>query len=406
MKNLNQIKENEQSVLATFKKEIPSVYYSDKSKQDFENYKKNSEYLFRYLFKFPPEMFKDKNLIDFGAGTGENTVYLANWGAKCTLVEMNEDAQSISKEVFKKYTANFENHKFIHSSIFDFDFPELYQTFDIVHCRGVLSHTADKERAFDTIAKYLKPGGYLIFGDPNKAGGFQNMLQRLLVYNYAKDWTSMIRVCEELFSEDINRSQKYINRTRNTIIFDRWVVQCQDDPSVEEVLKWFKKNDLNFYSSYPNFTLPFLSDSLHHKPKFSFSDLDNFAGIISESIWMLYDNEDAVEIPKMLSSLDKFSKNLNNLVSYVSKSSLKSKINSSHLNSKIDEYLDSLDQVDMTDYIRTKSRILLNETKELFKLIEQNDYNSTKKFLKKTKILFKGAVGVRHLDFIGHKILK
>ena len=47
-------------------------------------------------------MFLGKKLIDFGAGTGENTVYLANWGSNCTLVEMNDLAQDISKNVFQK----------------------------------------------------------------------------------------------------------------------------------------------------------------------------------------------------------------------------------------------------------------------------------------------------------------
>ena len=117
------IKENERSVLDTFQAEKPSVYFSDKSAEDFIEYKANAEYMYRDLFKFPPEMFSGKKLIDFGAGSGENTVSLANWGAVCTLVEMNNLAQDISKEVFQKYTDNFDDHEFILSSIFDFDQP-------------------------------------------------------------------------------------------------------------------------------------------------------------------------------------------------------------------------------------------------------------------------------------------
>ena len=117
MTSADQIKINEASVLKTFKKEIPSVYYSDKSEKDFLAYYKNAEYFYRNNLKFPPEMFKGKKLIDFGAGTGENTVYLAKWGANCTLVEMNDQAQSISKDVFKKYLKNYEDHTFILSLI-------------------------------------------------------------------------------------------------------------------------------------------------------------------------------------------------------------------------------------------------------------------------------------------------
>ena len=193
-------------------------------------------------------MFLNSDLIDFGAGTGENTVYLANWGAKCTLVEMNKLAQNISKKVFKKYS-NIKKHKFIQSSIFDFK--KTKKLYDIVHCRGVLSHTAANRAAFKKISSFLKPGGYLIFGDPNKAGGFQNMLQRYAVYNFSNSENDMINVSEYLFKEDIDRSFKTIPRTRNEIIYDRWVIQSQDDPSISQVFSWMKENNLKFYSSYP-----------------------------------------------------------------------------------------------------------------------------------------------------------
>ena len=59
--------------------------------------------------------------------------------------------------------------------------------------------------AFKKISSFLKPGGYLIFGDPNKAGGFQNMLQRYAVYNFSNSENDMIKVSEYLFKEDIDR---------------------------------------------------------------------------------------------------------------------------------------------------------------------------------------------------------
>src|SRR5262249_34858716 len=158
-------------------------------------------------------MFRGARLIDFGAGTGENTIYLANWGATCTLVEMNAKAQAIAKEVFKKYSTDVHGHGFVLSSIFDYPLNE-QGLFDIVHCRGVLSHTAAKEQAFLKIAAFVKPGGYVIFGDPNKAGGFQNMLQRFAVYRFAASADDMVRVCELLFREDIDRSERFVPRTR------------------------------------------------------------------------------------------------------------------------------------------------------------------------------------------------
>ena len=153
---------------------------------------------------------------------------------------MNIKSQDISKKVFQKYALKPENHKFVLSSIFDYK-PKDNKKYDIVHCRGVLSHTAAKELAFQHISTFLKPGGYLIFGDPNKAGGFQNMLQRFAVYKFAKTPDEMVDISEYFFKEDIDRSEKTIPRTRRAIIFDRWVIQSQDDPSVNEVYEWCKK---------------------------------------------------------------------------------------------------------------------------------------------------------------------
>jgi 2-polyprenyl-3-methyl-5-hydroxy-6-metoxy-1,4-benzoquinol methylase len=401
--DLTEIKKNEKSVLATFQQEIPSIHFSDKSVKEYNNHKERAEIYYRNLLNFPKDMFLGKNLIDFGAGTGENTVYLANWGAKCTLVEMNDKAQKISKEVFSNYTDNYDEHKFIQSSIFDFDEPSLYSKFDIVHCRGVLSHTADNGKAFDIISKYLKPGGYLIFGDPNKAGGFQNMLQRLIIYNFAKDWENMIRVSEELFSEDIDRAQKAGNRTRNCIIFDRWVVECQDDPSVEDVLSWFKRNKLDFYSAQPNFSLPLLGDSSLHKPRFYIENQGLKSHSLSELIWMTHTEDDEKVIPDMLKSVEPFADKLSKLTSMVSNTNPNTKINNENLINLLNEVASDFKDINFLESLGQKLNVMTSEIKEILNLININDYENLKAFLKKTKVLFKGSVGIRHNDYIAHK---
>ena len=58
----------------------------------------------------------------------ENTIYLENWGANCTLIEMNPDAHKIQKEVFAKYATKSSN-QFINTSIYEY---EAQESFDIV----------------------------------------------------------------------------------------------------------------------------------------------------------------------------------------------------------------------------------------------------------------------------------
>ena len=115
------VKKTELETLATFKKEVPSLDFHHKDDESFRNFTNITEKTYRECFKFPPKMFLNTELIDFGAGSGHNTICLANWGAKCTLVELSDKSSGISKEVFKLRANNFENHRFVNSSIFDYE---------------------------------------------------------------------------------------------------------------------------------------------------------------------------------------------------------------------------------------------------------------------------------------------
>ena len=53
--------------------------------------------------------------------------------------------------------------------------------------------------------------------NPNKSGGFQNMLQRYAVYRFSKNDEEMVRVSEYLFKDDIDRSYAAVPRTRKRL---------------------------------------------------------------------------------------------------------------------------------------------------------------------------------------------
>ena len=399
--NYNRIKKVEGETLKTFQEEIPSIYFSDKTEKDYIEYRNNAEYVYGYLFKFPRKMFEGTSLIDFGAGTGENTIYLANWGATCTLVEMNEHAQNISKEVFKKYATNFGKHQFVNSSIFDFVSPS-QEKYDIVHCRGVLSHTAAKEEAFRKISTFLKPGGYLIFGDPNKAGGFQNMLQRFAVYHFAKSPDEMVEICELLFKEDIDRSQRFVPRTRRSIIFDRWVIQSQDDPSLAEVMQWINECGLRLYSVYPPVLLPLLGDSIHHQPKLDPYSINSLFAI-PELVWMLQTESDTGNMQILSKRLENLSNGLSDITSYMANFNLNSKLDIKKFEKLTTELQSSAESVDILASFKQKLSLFLNEANKFVELVLLSDIEAVREFVKSTTFLFKGACGIRHIDFIAHK---
>tara|TARA_B100000575_G_C23088772_1_gene627590 strand:- start:346 stop:1545 length:1200 start_codon:yes stop_codon:yes gene_type:complete len=396
----NKLKKVEKNVLKTFQQENPSTHFSNKGLKEFKSWQNNQDYVWNNLMQFPPKMFKDFSLIDFGAGTGENTIQFANWGAKCTLVDNNIKALEVAKKVFKKYSRNYKNHSFKRSSIFNF---KSKKKFDIVVSQGAIHHTNNKVKAFKKIVKYLKPNGYLILCLSNPSGGFQNNLQRLLVYKFAKNWRDMIKVSERLFKEDISRSQKFSKRTRQEIIFDRYVVPKQDDPSVKELLRWFENEKIKLYSSYPPIVPNIFSDSWLSTSKFNYKKINNNIGTIPESFWLSHKNEDNYDVPKTLDSLSKFSISHNSMTGYLNNIEPNTKIDFSKLEKKMQNYEKELIKVDYLKYMKDKQKKLFHEVKKLLKLMKNNDLNKIQKFLKKTKYLFRGYNGIRAIYFVGKK---
>ena len=78
----NNVKQIQEEVLKAFTEEIPSLYFSDKTESEYRNHCEQFEYFYHHLLKLPPRMFENQSILDFGAGTGESTIYFSNWNHK------------------------------------------------------------------------------------------------------------------------------------------------------------------------------------------------------------------------------------------------------------------------------------------------------------------------------------
>lgn len=404
-KMIRNIKKTEAATLGTFKKHRPSEYFSHLgTKRSFLQHDYKVERLYRFGLTFPPEMFAKKKLIDLGAGTGEHTVSLARWGARCTLVEMNDDALRVARKNFRKHTKNYRDHKFIHSSLYDINLKKYTRSFDISHSRGVFTHVADKRKAFKILAALAKPGGYVIFGDRNTCGGVQEMLQRLAIYRLGgQSDEKIVEIAETLFSEDIDRSQNSVPRTRKAIIFDRWVIQQQDDPSVEEILAFFKDEGLEYVSSWPKIDYAGRGTSTHSNPIISANLIRGALSI--ELLWMILkdgerENIQAFELhkPGFFNEVGKVARKLRNL-------QIKTKINVSKLTEDFSNLIEieKKSRLESTDLYNRLATFLLEAGIFLKMIQEKKKLSEIRKKIKEFTILFKGYAGVRHVDFVAYK---
>lgn len=405
----------EKQTLSTFKKEIPSQYFSHlKDKSEFFNHHNKITNLFRFGLMLPPEFFFGKKVIDLGSGTGDNSISLAKYGATMTLVEMNKDALEISKKVFLNFSPSFKKHSFINSSLYDINLNSLREKFDVSLSRGVFTHVGDKARAFKILASLAKPGGYVIYGDRNTYGGLQEMLQRYAIYYIIQKSTKkkiilenvyeeIVSIAEILFSEDIDRSQKAIPRTRRAIIFDRWVIQQQDDPTVNEVLKFIETEGLEYVNSFP-------SINFFGKGTSSLSKIKNLpalkeGGKINETLWMILNKGELENISsfEFLRDSNLFYKEINTFVKLMRNIKIDNNIPNNVLLKKI-KNLKSLSKQTTKFKLVDRLKVFFIEIEEFLKILKlTTNPNIIRKKIDNFQILFKGYVGLRGVDYIAYK---
>lgn len=402
---MSKLKEVEKSTLDTFTKHRPSEYFSHLSSFDaFEAHNKKVEALYRFGLALPPEFFLGKKIIDLGSGTGENTVSLACWGAKCTLVEMNSDALLIARNVFLQHCNNFYEHQFVNASLYDIDVSSLFESFDFGHSRGVFTHCADKPKAFNILSSLVKPGGYIIYGDRNTCGGIQEMLQRYAIYKLGGlNDDKIIELSEALFSEDIDRSVASVPRTREAIIFDRWVIRQQDDPSVDEVLGFFEENGLEYVSSWPKIDFPGRGSSTYTDPRNTKSLKDGSKLI--ENLWMILNKGEAENFESFSSSsfcdyslrLKELSQQLRNLNEH-------SEIDAKSIMTGFQGLMSLAGMAFSSPKLITRLETFCTEVDIFLKSVnDQKDISTIRGEIDNFEILFKGFAGVRHVDYLAYK---
>lgn len=278
------------------------------------------------------------------------------------------------------------------------------EAFDIGHSRWVFTHVADKAWAFSILAALTKPGGYVIYGDRNTCGGIQEMLQRLAIYRLGgKNDTKIVEIAEALFPEDIDRSQRAVPRTREAIIFDRWVIQQQDDPSVDEILRMFRKHGLAYVSSWPRIDFPGRGASTFSDPRNE--PLLREGARMVENLWMILCNGEEESLssanplpPAYYTSLAKAAGRLRNLQIGT--------VIDPQLLAKSFARLAALSRPDPrgSSQLNRRLAIFFREIETFLDLIASGkDLKTIRKKIKGFSILFRGYAGVRRVDFVAYK---
>ena len=114
---------------------------------------------------------------------------------------------------------------------------------DVVISNGVLHHTSDPEGGFRSIATKVKPGGYILIGLYNWLGRLPTLWRRRLIEVFG----------DRMAKLDSRLRRGELNAERSAAWFrDQYMNPHESRHSMDEVLRWFERNQIEFISSIPS----------------------------------------------------------------------------------------------------------------------------------------------------------
>jgi SAM-dependent methyltransferase len=119
--------------------------------------------------------FKNKIIVDAGAGSGAQSRWMAEAGAKLVI------SLELSDAIFNRHRKTIQGYE---EAIFpiqcDIAYPPLSIKPDIVYCVNVLQHTANPKQTFQNIAALVSKKGSFIFNVYNKEGILGSVIVRMI----------------------------------------------------------------------------------------------------------------------------------------------------------------------------------------------------------------------------------
>lgn len=183
----------------------------------------------------------NKNILEVGCGTGQLSIYFSI-GTNNSIIGLDPTLESIKLAQNFLKTNDIDNVKLVNADIFDDILND--NIFDFIWCNGVLHHTKNPYNAFEIVIKSLKPGGYILVGLYNRYGRLRTLIRKFFY-----------KLLGESFIEKIDptlRNLKIDRDEKKSWIRDQYEHPLESLHSLDEVINWFNKNNIEYISSIPS----------------------------------------------------------------------------------------------------------------------------------------------------------
>jgi SAM-dependent methyltransferase len=224
--------------VTNFYKESPFPNYKSNDNKGTILEKADENYL---TSKFKKYIGYKKNVLEVGCGTGQLALYFAI-GTNNNILGLDPTIESLllAQNFAKKNDIN--NIEFVNADIFDDVLKD--EVFDFIWCNGVLHHTKNSYEAFEILIKSLKKNGYVLIGLYNKIGRVRTIVRKYLYKVFGEGILNLL--------DPTLRNLKENNIERKAWIRDQYTHPIESLHSLDDVLCWFDKKDIEFISSIPS----------------------------------------------------------------------------------------------------------------------------------------------------------
>ena len=252
------------------------------SKTPFPNYKDNDDkqtILDKGNRNILAQKFKNfigfkKNVLEVGCGTGQLSIYFSI-GSNNNIVGFDPTLNSLKLAKNFAIKNEISNIDFVNADIFDDVLIDNY--FDFIWCNGVLHHTKDPYKAFQIVSKSLKKEGYILVGLYNKIGRLRTILRKHMSKLFGVKFI-------EIFDPTL-KNLKVSDEERKSWIQDQYFHPIESLHTLDEVLKWFKDNNIEYINSIPSSDFEF---SQNYDELFKKNSIGTFYSRIINQIFMIF----------------------------------------------------------------------------------------------------------------------
>lgn len=129
-----------------------------------------------------------KLILDAGCGAGRFTDVMAECGADVVACDLSSAVEACRETALDPVNAGDArgNVTVLQADLLSLPFKE--NSFDAIHCAGVIQHTADPEGVMRALIRYLKPGGRLFYNFYEQSAGSDWQLIKRLLRLWTPSW--------------------------------------------------------------------------------------------------------------------------------------------------------------------------------------------------------------------------